>query len=298
MGRYTDIVLGSTSSQSDSVGAGRYSSPRLPTPSATDFGRLPNAAQAQASGESGGLNTQAEALRNALEEAGVIASATDDGGFWDGALDIAKGGARGMFNVVAGTLDALDTAKSGVVSGLTELVDMIDPEDDASWGEFVQQTRDNMGVGDWISDWDTHWLVKGGIGFVGDVLLDPLTYASLGATAVAAPIYRPALVLGREGAERVGRELAEEGVERVGREVAEEGAERAARDVTDDIAQRTLSDGSVIGEEELIERGLEAEGRYRRDVGFRLPARPCRNRPRSCRNRPRSCRYRPGSWPG
>ena len=79
-------------------------------------------------------------------------------------------------------LQTIDTPRRAVISGVRELVDVYDNDANtkASFGDFFKQTKDvNYGFG-------TAFPMKGKmgrvVGFVGDVLLDPLTYATLGQT--------------------------------------------------------------------------------------------------------------------
>ena len=76
----------------------------------------------------------------------------------------------------------LDTPRRAIISGIRETADMLDsdPNTNASWGDFRKQTMDaSYGFG-------TAFPMKGflgrAIGFIGDVALDPLTYATFGST--------------------------------------------------------------------------------------------------------------------
>ena len=79
-------------------------------------------------------------------------------------------------------LQTIDTPRRAVISGVREVVDALDNDakTKAGFGDFLKQTKDvNYGFG-------TAFPMKGKmgrvVGFVGDVLLDPLTYATLGQT--------------------------------------------------------------------------------------------------------------------
>lgn len=79
-------------------------------------------------------------------------------------------------------LTILDTPRRAVISGIRETVDALDgdPTTTASWNDFKKQTSDvAYGFG-------TAFPMKGflgrAIGFIGDVALDPLTYATFGST--------------------------------------------------------------------------------------------------------------------
>ena len=82
-------------------------------------------------------------------------------------------------------IQILDTPRRAVISGVRELADILDSDSStkASFGDFIGQTRDvNYGFG-------TAFPIKGWagriLGFIGDVALDPLTYATLGGTVAA-----------------------------------------------------------------------------------------------------------------
>jgi hypothetical protein len=82
-------------------------------------------------------------------------------------------------------IQILDTPRRAVISGVRELADILDSDSStkASFGDFIGQTRDvNYGFG-------TAFPMKGWggriLGFIGDVALDPLTYATLGGTVAA-----------------------------------------------------------------------------------------------------------------
>jgi hypothetical protein len=79
-------------------------------------------------------------------------------------------------------LTILDTPRRAIISGIRETVDALDgdPTTTASWNDFKKQTSDvTYGFG-------TAFPMKGflgrAIGFIGDVALDPLTYATFGST--------------------------------------------------------------------------------------------------------------------
>jgi hypothetical protein len=79
-------------------------------------------------------------------------------------------------------LTILDTPRRAIISGIRETIDALDgdPTTTASWNDFKKQTSDvTYGFG-------TAFPMKGflgrAIGFIGDVALDPLTYATFGST--------------------------------------------------------------------------------------------------------------------
>ena len=91
---------------------------------------------------------------------------------------------------------AFDTGRRGVISGIREVTDMLDndPNTTASFSDFAKQTKDSsygFGKAFPMEGW-------GGriAGFVGDVLLDPLTYATLGSAVPASAVLRGATSTG------------------------------------------------------------------------------------------------------
>jgi hypothetical protein len=85
-------------------------------------------------------------------------------------------------------LTAIDTPRRAIISGIREVTDLLDsdPETKASFGDFVEQTKDpTYGVGSAFPDPTGNKWVDRLIGFAGDVALDPITYATLGYGKVA-----------------------------------------------------------------------------------------------------------------
>jgi len=103
-------------------------------------------------------------------------------------------------------LTALDTPRRAVISGIRELTDLLDtdPNTKASFGDFYNQTKDaSYGFG-------KAFPMKGWAGrvtgFLGDVLFDPLTYATLGGTVAAkSTLTLSARELARMSADDIGR---------------------------------------------------------------------------------------------
>lgn len=90
-------------------------------------------------------------------------------------------------------LIVLDTPRRAVISGIRETVDALDsdPNTTASWNDFKKQTMDaSYGFG-------TAFPMKGwagrAIGFIGDVALDPITYATLGGAVPAKAVLKGTL---------------------------------------------------------------------------------------------------------
>jgi len=100
-----------------------------------------------------------------------------------------------------------DTARRGVISGAREIADLVDkdPNTKASWSDFGKQTKDfSFGYG-------TAFPMDGWAGriagFLGDVVADPLTYATLGGAVPAKAMLRGTNILTRDalgGAVRAG----------------------------------------------------------------------------------------------
>ena len=90
-------------------------------------------------------------------------------------------GGGGFFDALKGavgtTLDVIDTPRAAIVSTVKEGVDAFQGEG-FSFSDWFDQTRDNYGFGELIeeeTDIDNIW-VKRGLGLVGDVVFDPLSF--------------------------------------------------------------------------------------------------------------------------
>lgn len=126
-----------------------------------------------------------------------------------------------------------------VVSTLREGVDILDsdPNTRASFGDLTKQIQDpTFGFGKAFKiDTGNKWLDRA-IGFVGDVALDPLTYATLGAGKFAGASGR--LALGKEVYKVTGDNLLTQAVIREGRV--------ALKDVAPDVLERIGANRSGI----------------------------------------------------
>lgn len=117
-----------------------------------------------------------------------------------------KGEVGGLAKHLLVPLTVLDTPRRAVISGLRELVDVLDsdPNTKASFGDFYNQAKDSSyGFG-------KAFPMKGFMGrvtgFLGDVLFDPLTYATLGGTVAAkSALTLSAKELARMSADDIGR---------------------------------------------------------------------------------------------
>ena len=98
----------------------------------------------------------------------------------------ALGVAGKILKPVFKAVTVLDAGKRAAVSGVREIVDVLDadPNTNASWSDFIKQSKDETyGFG-------TAFPIKnkwGGriVGFIGDTVLDPWTYATLGGAVPA-----------------------------------------------------------------------------------------------------------------
>lgn len=145
-----------------------------------------------------------------------------------------KGEVGGLAKHLLVPLTALDTPRRAVISGLRELVDVLDsdPNSKGSFGDFWNQTKDSSyGFG-------TAFPMKGWMGrvtgFLGDVLFDPLTYATLGGTVAAKSVVNI-------GA----KELARMSVD----DIAKLAIKKKLADGSVDVATRSVIGKTVVGRE-------------------------------------------------
>jgi DNA repair exonuclease SbcCD ATPase subunit len=134
-----------------------------------------------------------------------------------------SGGPGGWKGLIAGALESplgkaitkplevLDLGRAGIVSGIKELADLVDMNENtkASWNDFVGQTQRHIGFGDILAEsggLGNKWLDRIA-GFAGDVVTDPLTYLTLGGSAVAGVTGRAAssAAIARQGVQNVAR---------------------------------------------------------------------------------------------
>lgn len=131
-------------------------------------------------------------------------------------------------------------------------------------GEYLQGLVDrNGGQGTF---WDNPWL-KRGIGIVGDIGTDPLTWASGGAKAVVGTTAKGAVeVAGKELVEQGTKQLAKEGAEQAGKKIVQfsaDGITSTVKTLSDDAARATADDAirnggkaaanAVAGAEDAVE---------------------------------------------
>jgi hypothetical protein len=147
-------------------------------------------------------------------------------------------------NPIGLILDVLDTPRSIVTSGAKEIVDAFQG-DGFSPSDFARQYREGYGTGDLLretTDGGTgnKWVDRG-IGFVGDVLLDPLTY--LGAPGASS--------LARGGAKSAASQAASDMTGSAARLGAARGDD-VARRFSDDLAQTRKQVDEVSGKDVLF----------------------------------------------
>ena len=193
------------------------------------------------------------------DRAGLIAQGKETGG----------GGALGtvgkllidnpISKTVLGGLTAIDTPRRFVISSAREIVDALDsdPLTDASFKDLFTQTKDvsyGFGTAFPMEGW-------GGrvVGFLGDVLLDPLTYATFGArNAFTAGSKGAALMTGKTVAGAEGRFALARIVKQLG--------------ASDDIVKAVAAKGRTAIPKQLAEDvGLKRAGIYYFGSRVRVP---------------------------
>ena len=137
-------------------------------------------------------------------------------------------------------LKAIDTPRAAVVSGVKELGDLFDPNQQFSFNELYTQARDGIGFGDVIQEWAPGLgeVELFGVkpldniaGFVGDVFFDPFTWLTLGT-----------LPLAKQGTMGLVRAALQAGDANLARRVFNSGARAAS---ADDLARVTASARSL-----------------------------------------------------
>ena len=177
----------------------------------------------------------------------------DDDGFWESL-------GKGALAVVGDAANIIGAPGRAVISTIKEVSDIA--SGDASFGDWWDQFTDpTFGAGDVFGKTGNKWLDRA-IGFTGDVLLDPLTYLTLGGSAV---VKTGVTAAGRAAAKEVGEKLVKEGAEGL----LKRGASQASIDAltkADDfykIAQNGLRAASDEADEAIIKlakQSLEEAG--------------------------------------
>jgi len=167
---------------------------------------------------------------------------------------------KGALSVVGDAANIIGAPGRAIFSTIKEVSDIA--SGDASIGDWWDQLTDpTFGAGDVFGKTGNKWLDRA-IGFTGDVLLDPLTYLTLGGSAV---VKTGVTAAGRAAAKEVGDKLVKEGAEGL----LKQGASQATVDAlskADDfyrVTQNGLKAAIDEGDEELIKlarQSLEEAG--------------------------------------
>lgn len=173
-----------------------------------------------------------------------------------GARQTAMGGVAGMgLRAALGLLTAIDVPRRVVTAGIEEGAEFVNPslENEFSFSENVKNP--NYGVGTILERQhpDMNIWAKRGLGLVGDIATDPLTYATFGAA--------PALTKagGAKGLTRLAvnasdnlLELGEAGLAKEMKNLAAKIGEKGIRSLTDDEIKAIAV---AAGREELLKKG-------------------------------------------
>ncbi len=146
-------------------------------------------------------------------------------------------------------LEVLDTGRRTVISGVNELVDLMPGGDNASFSDFLAQSRDtSYGFGKaFANPTGNKWLDRT-IGLAGDILLDPITYLTFGTGGFAKSAALGALKQGvKVGTKQTAKAVSKEGLER-GLRVVADGSK-----LTDDAA-RVLNPAQKGAVEEILKQ--------------------------------------------
>ena len=190
-----------------------------------------------------------------------------------------------------GALYAWDTPRRAVISGVREIVDILDsdPNTKASFGDFYNQAKDasyGFGTAFPMEGW------KGRIiGFIGDIALDPMLQANLGSKLTKGAIMEGAAkIAGTEGEQIAARTVL--GKHLVGAEARNKLAEWTAREMrarnaiaeaaglakeySDDIIEKTAANVSSRGKQFVPDEiakafGLPKSGVYMFGSKLRVP---------------------------
>jgi hypothetical protein len=137
-------------------------------------GGAPQAAMPNTAGAMGGGTNIEQMLARARQVTDTGQQDQGGGGGLGGFLGSVVNSAPGR--VAMGALTALDYPRRIVASGVQEAADAFNGGD-ASWDDFVSQVHEGIGFGDILGSTGNIWLDRG-LGFIGDVALDPLTYVA------------------------------------------------------------------------------------------------------------------------
>ena len=166
-------------------------------------------------------------------------------GFFDiGPIGAAREVLGGGGNLVLEGLSKLDIPRAAIVAGSLEIADGLRevtgkaPRGNSknirdtgfSWEDFKVNVGNHVGVGDIVEREapDMPWAGKAALGFTGDVLLDPLTYLTAGATTAAKAGGKGSRLLFKDQVATRINQLPDDVVERLG-------GRDAVRKVADDV---------------------------------------------------------------
>jgi hypothetical protein len=184
-------------------------------------------------------------------------SAPSDGG-GGGLVGALKGGLGKVIGSqpVRTVLGAIDTPRAAVMSGIKETTDALQGEG-FSLDDLVQQTKSHYGFGQYLEDEGGDRLplnLKRALGLIGDIGLDPLTYVTLGSSAVAKSSLKGSL--------KAGASLADDGARLSARQVARRavdlGEDEIARKILGGRGTHALSDAekALVGVDSRVRFGV------------------------------------------
>jgi hypothetical protein len=162
-------------------------------------------------------------------------------------------------------LTVLDTPRRAIISGVREIADALDsdPNTNASWGDFKNQTLDaSYGFG---TAFPMKGLLGKIVGFTGDVLFDPLTYATLGSTVAKKAVMSTG----------VKTRAALGGVKNVSGRQGRAALAKLSRERLDDLARKGMK--FEKGQVDTIVRDIYAKGKngmpgfLKDDIGIKGP---------------------------
>jgi len=162
-------------------------------------------------------------------------------------------------------LTVIDTPRRAIISGINELIDLRPGGDEASFGDFLAQTRDtSYGFGTaFANPTNSKWLNRA-IGLTGDILLDPITYLTFGTGAFVKAPASAALQAGvrastKQTAKAAGREAVESGVSRVSVDLGKDATAAATKGL--EVGQREAIEQIARQQRVGIRRTLGARSR-------------------------------------
>lgn len=151
---------------------------------------------------------------------------------------------------LSGVFGALNLAGGVAYAGVREAAETLGfaEDDDRTMWETYKDALAGEGFGDWMSEaWDIdendEWWKRWGTtaaGLGADIFIDPTTYLTLGTSALAKSMLKPAI---KSASDKVIRELASEGAEDVIESVALRQLNRMHADVVRDVAEKN---GGVV----------------------------------------------------